>query len=34
MMRLVEMEKGERGVARLSNYQLGSYDAYLNCIPL
>lgn len=29
MMRLVEMEKGEGGVARLSNYQQGSYDLYL-----
>lgn len=33
MVRLVEMEKGEGGVARLSNYQQGSYDAYMNCIP-
>ena len=34
VMRLVEMEEGEGGVARLSNCQQGSYDAYLNCIPL
>ena len=33
MVRLVEMEKGERGVARLSNYQQGSYGASRICIP-
>jgi len=34
MVRLMELEKCEGGVARLSSDQQGSYDTCLDCIPL